>query len=147
MQMATLELSATQIALFTLGWGTFCGLVGWFANFGLSAYRIRVTRQHTLEDARAHRRSTFLSFLSVWASDADANRRMVNQNNVLQTVADRFDKKRLEFIGEAAQIEPDFEGDKAGEFTGLVKQIATMTPGQIGSDDGRKRLFTAINDL
>jgi hypothetical protein len=126
--MADIQLSATQIWLYTIIWGAFCGIVGWFANFGVSAYRIRVAREHALEDARSGRRRHFVGFLSPWAEDVRTNRRMANANNVLQTVSGRFDEKRLEFVSEAAQVASDFS-DHATKFKRLVSEITEMTPG------------------
>jgi hypothetical protein len=145
--MAIIELSNTQIFIYGTLWAGFWAVVGWFANFGVSAYRLHVARQHALEDAQENRRRKFLGFLSPWAADVEANRPMTNESNVSQTVAQRFDKKRLKFITEVAQIEPDFLDNKSIKFDRLVAIIVNMTPGQIDEGDGRKKLLEAIRDL
>lgn len=72
---------------------------------------------------------------------------MVTANNVFLTVARRFDRKRLELVREAAQVELDFRGDRVIEFIDLVNTIVVMTPGSIESDDGRQELLKAIRSL
>jgi hypothetical protein len=136
-----------QIWLYTALWGAFCATIGWFSNFGRSAYRLHVARKHALDDAQKDRRRRFLGFLGAWAADVEANRTMVTANNVFLTVAGRFDRKRLELVREAAQIELDFRGDRVIEFIDLVNTIVVMTPGSIESDDGRQELLKAIRSL
>ena len=88
-----------------------------------------------------------MGFLGAWAADVEANRRMVTANNVFVTVAGRFDRKRLELVREASQVELDFRGDSVIEFIDLVNTIVVMTPGSIESDDGRQELLKAIRSL
>jgi hypothetical protein len=145
--MATIELNATQIWLYTLIWGGFCGAVGWFANFGVSAYRIRTIRQHALDDAKDQRCRKFLGFLKPWAADVEANRPMTNANNILLDVAGRFDEKRLELVREAAQVESDFSDARCTKFKQLVDRIVNMRPGDVQDEDGRKILLEAIRAL
>jgi len=72
---------------------------------------------------------------------------MVTANNVFVTVAERFDRKRLELVREASEVELDFRGDRVIEFIGLVNTIAVMTPGSIESAAGRQELLKAIRSL
>ncbi len=88
-----------------------------------------------------------MGFLGAWAADVEANRRMVTANNVFVTVAERFDRKRLELVREASQVELDFRGDRVIEFTDLVNKIVVMTPGSIESAAGRQELLKAIRSL
>ena len=145
--MADIQLNATQIWLYAALWGAFCVTIGWFANFGVSAYRLHVARKHVLDDAEEDRRRKFLGFLGAWAADVEANRRMVTATNVFVTVAERFDRKRLELVREASQVELDFRGDRVIEFIDLVNKIVVMTPGSIESAAGRQELLKAIRSL
>lgn len=145
--MADIQLNATQVAVLTALWGAFCATIGWFANFGANAYRLHVARKHALDDAQKDRQRKFLGFLGAWAADVEANRRMVTANNVFLTVAGRFDRKRLELVREASQVELDFRGDRVTEFIDLVNTIVVMTPGGIEGDDGRQELLKAIRRL
>jgi hypothetical protein len=145
--VADIQLNATQIWLYAALWGAFCATMGWFANFGVSAYRLHVARKHVLDDAKEDRRRKFLGFLGAWAADVEANRRMVTANNVFVTVAERFDRKRLELVREASQVELDFRGDRVIEFIDLVNKIVVMTPGSIESVAGRQELLKAIRSL
>ena len=145
--MADTQLNATQIWLYAALWGAFCATIGWFTNFGINAYRLHVARKHALDDAQEDRRRNFLGFLRAWAADVEANRRMVTANGVFVTVAGRFDRKRLELVREAAQVELDLRGDRVIEFIDLVNTIVVMTPGSIESDDGRQELLKAIRSL
>jgi hypothetical protein len=145
--VADIQLNATQIWIYTALWGAFCATIGWFANFGVRAYRLHLARKHALDDAQEDRRRKFLGFLGAWAADVEANRRMVTANNVFLTVAGRFDRKRLELVREATQIELDFRGDRVIEFIDLVNTIVVMTPGSIEGDHGRQALLKAIRSL
>jgi hypothetical protein len=88
-----------------------------------------------------------LGFLSAWAADVEANRRVVTANNVIVTLAGRFDRKRLELVREASQIELDLRGDRAIDFIALVNTIVVVTPGSIEGADGRQELLKAIRNL
>jgi hypothetical protein len=145
--VADIQLNATQIWLYTALWGAFCVTIGWFAKFGVRAYRLHVARKHALDDAEEDRRRKFLGFLGAWAADVEANRRMVTATNVFVTVAERFDRKRLELVREASQVELDFRGDRVIEFIDLVNKIVVMTPGSIESAAGRQELLKAIRSL
>jgi hypothetical protein len=145
--VADIQLNATQIWLYAALWGAFCATIGWFAKFGVSAYRLHVARKHVLDDAEEDRRRKFLGFLGAWAADVEANRRMVTATNVFVTVAGRFDRKRLELVREASQVELDFRGDRVIEFIDLVNKIVVMTPGSIESAAGRQELLKAIRSL
>jgi hypothetical protein len=141
------QLNTTQICLFTALYGAFCAAIGWFTNFGVNAYHLHVARKHALDDAREDRRRKFLGFLSAWAADVEANRRVVTANNVIVTLAGRFDRKRLELVREASQIELDLRGDRAIDFIALVNTIVVVTPGSIEGADGRQELLKAIRNL
>jgi hypothetical protein len=145
--VAATQLTATQIWLYTALYGALCATIGWFANFGVSAYRLHVARKHTLNDAQEDRRRKFFGFLHAWEADVETNRRMVTANGVFVTVAGRFDRKRLELVREASQVELDFRGDRVIEFIDLVNAIVVMTPGSIEGDDGRQELLKAIRSL
>ena len=145
--MADIQLTPTQIWLYAALWGAFCATIGWFANFGVSAYRLHVARKHALDDAQEDRRRKFLGFLGAWAADVEVNRRMVTANGVFVTAAGRFDRKRLELVREASQVELDLRGDRVIEFIDLVNRIVVMRPGSIEGDDGRQELLKAIRSL
>jgi hypothetical protein len=123
------------------------GLVGTILGFFLDLGRDARNRKHAEEKARQSRKTQFLGFLAVWELEIVANRKIVNANNVLQGVAERFDAKRLELVRESELIDSDFQGDGRHTFRGLVRVVTDMTPGGVEGERGREELLDAIRDL
>lgn len=126
-----------------LGGGVFGAVLGHFLALG----RDKRNQAHADRVARRSRKEDLLGFLNVWTVDLEANRKIVNANNVLESMSQRFDKQRRELITLATPIESDYSANQRNKFNKLVDDIKAMTPGGTDSDDGRERLITAIGTL
>src|SRR5438552_11598349 len=77
----------------------------------LAKRRDATSRKHILDDLRKARRTSFLSSLRVWEGEVDRNISIIHPANVIINIAGQFDAKRAEFIGKAAELRPDYEGE------------------------------------
>ena len=85
--------------------GSFVGT--WLGHF-LAIGRDKRNQRHAHDVAREARKNNLLAYLNVWSSEVAANRRSADANNVVLTIAEQFDGKRLEVIRQATPMESDF---------------------------------------
>jgi hypothetical protein len=118
-----------------------------FGSVGGAISGAFVANYFTNQRHRKHRKTVLFAFLNVWASEVEANRRTTNRHNVAVGVADQFDERRLVLIEKAAAVELDFGDATRTKFKGLVDKIGTMTPGEVGGEQGRQKLLQAIRHI
>jgi hypothetical protein len=147
--MAIIQLDATQIFIYGILWGAFCGVTGWFTNYNVADFRERRARAHALEDARENRKRDFCGFMSAFRSWVE--------RASLGDLGEGFNDRVHPFREQAARIRQDIPDDKRAQFDELVTTLCRLTPSQVteyefkGGDNvdyiGKNKLCNAIDRL
>src|ERR1700736_1651373 len=96
-----------------------------------------------------HRRKVdLLAFLTAWKSDFEADRnKYVPAANLSRSVFALFDDFRVELIAKTTVVGLDYGCTVQKTYASLVSKIIDMTPGQLETGEGKKKLYSAIGDL
>lgn len=121
--MATIQLDATQIFIYGTLWAGFWALVGWFANFKVAAYRLRIAHQHALDDARADRIREFKGYMSGFRS-------WVERSSIGE-VGEGFHDMVHRFRVASALVRDDLPKDQRSRFDELVDALCRLTASDV----------------